>query len=168
VVRNSSIVAIEATLHPPSLAIVGVLFHALCLWSLQGDTLQNVASDLEKIFQTGHYSFIIPENIAEPGRVELIYKPSSKRAALVKDESPSEDQASTVPNLDDNVKEETWDSEQTGNFARKLGFLDSEKAGGELVKPFLHINEVQGIAHKKKFIVLLFVSCFILCLTDCQ
>jgi len=109
---------------------------------LQGDTLQNVASDLESIFQTGHYNFIIPENIAEPGRVELTYKPSSKRAVLVSSDLSSEEQASIVPNLDDDVKEETWDSEQTGNFARKLGFLDSEKAGGELVKPFLQINEV--------------------------
>jgi len=116
--------------------------HALYSWSLQGDTLQNVASDLESIFQTGHYSFIIPESIAEPGRVELTYKPSSKRVVLVSSDLSSEEQASIVPNLDDSVKEETWDSEQTGNFARKLGFLDSEKAGGELVKPFLQINEV--------------------------
>ena len=112
------------------------------LWSLQGDTLQNVASDLERIFQTGHYSFIIPENIAEPGKVQLTYKPSPKRAVVVTDELPSEEQTSIDPNLDDDVKEETWDSEQTSNFARKLGFLDSEKAGGEMVKPFLHINEV--------------------------
>ena len=118
------------------------LSHASCLWSLQGDTLENVAGNLESIFQTGHYNFIIPESIAEPGRVELSYKPSSKRALLLSTELSREEQASIVPNLDDDVKEETWDSEQTGNFARKLGFLDSEKAGGELVKPFLHINEV--------------------------
>ena len=61
---------------------------------------------------------------------------------VVTDELPSEEQTSIVPNLDDDVKEETWDSEQTSNFSRKLGFLDSEKAGGEMVKPFLHINEV--------------------------
>ena len=109
---------------------------------MQGDTLQNVASDLESIFQTGHYSFNIPENIAEPGRVELTYIPSSKRAVLVSSDISNEEQTSAVPNQDDNVKEEKWDSEQTANFARKLGFLDSEKAGGELVKPFLHINEV--------------------------
>jgi len=116
--------------------------HALNLWSLQGDTLQNVASDLESIFQTGHYSFNIPENMAEPGRVELTYIPSSKQAVLVSTELRIGEQTSIVPNLDDDVKEEIWDSEQTGNFARKLGFLDSEKTGGELVKPFLHINEV--------------------------
>jgi len=135
--------------------------HYKCLWSLQGDTLQNVASDLESIFQTGHYSFIIPENIAEPGRVELTYKPSSKRAVLVKADLFSEEQASIVPNLDDNVKEETWDSEQTGNFARKLGFLDSEKAGGELVRPFLQINEVcSSIGYTKLFTVLFILTFF--------
>jgi len=135
--------------------------HALYSWSLQGDTLQNVASDLEKIFETGHYNFIIPENIAEPGRVELTYKPSSKRAVLVSTELLSEEQTSIVPNLDDNVKEETWDSEQTGNFARKLGFLDSEKAGGELVKPFLQINEVcSNISNTKLLTTLFILTCF--------
>ena len=128
-------------LYLPSLAI-NCPFLCLILWFLQGDTLQNVASDLERIFRTGHYSFIIPENIAEAGKVELTYKPSSKRAVLVTTESPSEEQTSIVPNASDDVKEETWDSEQTGNFARKLGFLDSEKEGGEMVKPFLHVNEV--------------------------
>ena len=108
------------------------------LLSLQGDTLQNVANDLKRIFETGHFSFIIPENVAEPGRVELRYMPASKRAAKVL----SEEKHSSGPEEKVSVNEETWDSEQTGAFARKLGFLDSEKAGGELVKPFLHSNEV--------------------------
>ena len=103
---------------------------------LQGDTLQNVANDLKGIFQTGRFSFIIPENIADPGKVELRYTPASKRAAKVL----GTEQNSVA--FEEEVKEETWDSEQTGAFARKLGFLDSEKAGGELVKPFLHANEV--------------------------
>ena len=72
----------------------------------------------------------------------MTYKPFSKQAVLVTAELPSDEQSSIVPNASDNVKEETWDSEQTGNFARKLGFLDSEKEGGEMVKPFLQINEV--------------------------
>ena len=143
------------------------LSHALYSWSLQGDTLQNVASDLESIFQTGHYSFIIPESIAEPGRVELTYKPSSKRVVLVSSDLSSEEQASIVPNLDDSVKEETWDSEQTGNFARKLGFLDSEKAGGELVKPFLQINEVCSNEVYTKNVDVLFILNFCFHI-DCQ
>ena len=108
---------------------------------LQGDTLQNVANDLKGIFQTGRFSFIIPENIADPGRVELRYTPASKRAAKVL----GEEKLSVGFEEEVSFNEETWDSEQTGAFARKLGFLDSEKAGGELVKPFLHANEVYVI-----------------------
>ena len=104
---------------------------------LQGDTLQNVANDLKGIFKTGHFSFIIPENIADPGKVELRYTPASKQAAKVLD--AEKDSVAFEEVL---FKEETWDSEQTGAFARKLGFLDSEKAGGELVKPFLNAHEV--------------------------
>ena len=109
--------------------------------SLQGDTMQNVAGDLERIFQTGHYNFLIPENVAEPGKVELVYKPSTKQT-LVENKIPSEEQTSGVHQKSDSVKAEIWDREQAGTFVRKLGFLDSEKAGGEMVKPFLHINEV--------------------------
>ena len=97
-----------------------------------------MANDLERIFQTGHFSFIIPENIADPGKVELRYTPASKLAAKVF----VAEKHSLEPDEEGSYKEETWDSEQTAAFARKLGFLDSEKAGGELVKPFLHANEV--------------------------
>ena len=108
---------------------------------LQGDTLQNVANDLKGIFQTGHFSFIIPENIADPGNVELRYTPASKRAAKVL----GVEKHSLAPEEEVSFKEEMWDSEQTGAFARMLGFLDSEKGGGELVKPFLHANEVYDL-----------------------
>ena len=104
--------------------------------------MQNVASDLERIFQTGHYNFIIPENMADPGKVELMYKPSTKRTLVVNDEMPSEEETSGIHQKGDSVNAEIWDCEQAGTFVRKLGFLDSEKAGGEMVKPFLHINEV--------------------------
>ena len=104
--------------------------------------MQNVASDLEKIFQTGHYNFIIPGNMADPGEVELMYKPSTKHTLVGNAEITSEEQTSEIHQKDDSVKAEIWDCEQTSTFVRKLGFLDSEKAGGEMVKPFLHINEV--------------------------
>ena len=104
--------------------------------------MQNVASDLDRVFQTGHYNFIIPENMAEPGKVELMYKPSTKRTLVVNAEIPSEEETSRIRQKGDSVKAEIWDSEQTSTFVRKLGFLDSEKAGGNMVKSFLHINEV--------------------------
>ena len=54
--------------------------------------------------------------------------------------------------FDDFEKEETWDSEQIGAFARKLGFLDSKKADGEMVKLFLHVNEVCDLLNFRLFI----------------
>ena len=125
----------------PTHILTSCVRNGYTLLSLQGDTLQNVANDLKRIFETGHFSFIIPENIADAGRVELRYTPASKRAAKVL----SEEKHSSGLEEKVSVNEETWDSEQTGAFARKLGFLDSEKAGGELVKQFLHANEVYVI-----------------------
>ena len=101
---------------------------------LQGDTIQNVANDLERVLKTGCYSFNIPENAADLGELELKYKPSSKGTPP---EPPNEDKSVVV--FDEG---ETWDSEQIDGFARKLGFLDSKKADGEMVKSFLHVNEV--------------------------
>ena len=39
---------------------------------------------------------------------------------------------------------EHWNTEQIGDFVRKLGFLDKEKDKGEgyKIKHFLHVNEV--------------------------
>lgn len=39
---------------------------------------------------------------------------------------------------------ERWNTEQIGDFVRKLGFLDKEKdkEGGDKIKHFLHVNEV--------------------------
>ena len=104
--------------------------------------MQNVAGDLDRIFQTGHYNFLIPEKLAEPGKVELVYKPSAKRTQVFNAEILSEEETSEIRRKGDSLKAEIWDCEQTRTFVRKLGFLDSEKAGGEMVKPFLHINEV--------------------------
>ena len=104
--------------------------------------MQNVASDLQRIFQTGHYNFIIPENMADPGKVLLMYKPSTKQTLVVNAEIPVEEQSSVIHQKDESVKTEIWDREQASTFVRKLGFLDSEKTGGAMVKPFLHINEV--------------------------
>ena len=110
----------------------------------QGDTIENVANDLERILQTGYYSFNVPENTADLGEVELKCKPSSKQAPF---------QSSNGENVfDDFEKEETWDSEQIGAFARKLGFLDSKKADGEMVKLFLHVNEVCDLLNFRLFI----------------
>ena len=43
---------------------------------------------------------------------------------------------------------ERWNTEQIGDFVRKLGFLDKEKdkEGGDKIKHFLHVNEVMYFA----------------------
>ena len=40
------------------------------------------------------------------------------------------------------VNKQHWNSEQIGDFVRKLGFLDTRKEGGDQIKHFLYINEV--------------------------
>ena len=42
---------------------------------------------------------------------------------------------------------ETWNTEQVGDFVRKLGFFEKEKdsEGGEKIKHFLRVNEVTNI-----------------------
>ena len=40
------------------------------------------------------------------------------------------------------VNVQRWNSEQINDFVRKLGFLDTEKEGGDNIKHFLHVNEV--------------------------
>ena len=42
---------------------------------------------------------------------------------------------------------EGWNEEQINDFVRKLGFLDTQKEGGDKIKHFLHINEVESHAN---------------------
>ena len=42
------------------------------------------------------------------------------------------------------VRIERWNSEQIGDFVRKLGFMDKEKEGGDRIKHFLHLTQVRG------------------------
>ena len=39
-------------------------------------------------------------------------------------------------------KLERWNQEQIADFARKLGFIDTEKEGGEKIKHYRHIGDV--------------------------
>ena len=108
---------------------------------LQGDTLQNVANDLDCIIQTGHYHFEFASN--EGIVISLQYSPAGSAQAFP---SILEDGSTQNPEvLKQNEKEgcdnERWSKEQIDDFVRKLGFLDAEK-GGDKVKNFLHLNEV--------------------------
>ena len=97
--------------------------------SLQGDTMQNVASDLEKIFRTGHYNFIIPENMAESGKVELMYRPSAKRTRVLNAEIPSKEKTSGIHEKDESVKVQIWDCEQASTFVTEDTHHRKSKVG---------------------------------------
>jgi len=40
-------------------------------------------------------------------------------------------------------KQEQWNAEQIRDFVRKLGFMDTEREGGEKIKHFRHISSVR-------------------------
>ena len=95
-------------------------FLALC----QGDTLENVAKQLDCITTTGNYLFLTSDTTSSGALLNLEYSPSQHSS------------------LKDPVNVQCWNSEHINDFVRKLGFLDTEKEGGYKIKHFLHINEV--------------------------
>ena len=46
--------------------------------------------------------------------------------------------------------EQRWTREQIGDFVRKLGFLDTEKEGGDKIKQFLHLHSVSIVIDTQK------------------
>ena len=104
---------------------------ALC----QGDTIVNVATELDCIIATGNYLFLTPENGSEAELI-LEYNPSHQFFP------PSSFQPPSLKDSEAVVSMQCWNSEQIGDFVRKLGFLDTEKEGGDEIKHFLHVNEV--------------------------
>ena len=115
-----------------------------CL-SLQGDTLQNVAKDLDSIIESGHYQF---EVFSEGIVLSLQYCPAasahtappSQPSSL--DDGPPQKAQGLMQSGKDSSGKERWSKEQIDDFVRKLGFLDAEKEGGDKIKQFLHLNEV--------------------------
>ena len=114
---------------------------------MQGDTLQNVEKELDKILETGCYSFKIIE-----GEVQMILEliPHGSRTSYISEESMDSETAFKAEpkpvELDMSngkaPKQKQWNSEQIGDFVRKLGFMDTEKKGGEKIKHFRHISTV--------------------------
>lgn len=120
----------------------------------EGDTLQNVAKELDGILQSGYYTFRLSS--ASTG-AELFLKydlhsslPLGPRPPGQGSQPPSLENMGprTLPRMDSRGDEypstttELWNNEQINDFVRKLGFLDTEKEGGDSIKQFLHINEV--------------------------
>ena len=110
-----------------------------------------MAKDLDCIILTGHYQF---EFTSSEGIVmTLQYCPADNpQAALPSQPSSLEDGSSQRPQpMKPSDKEgpggkERWSKEQIDDFVRKLGFLDTEKEGGDKIKHFLHSNEVYHVS----------------------
>lgn len=127
---------------------------------LQGDTLENVANQLDRILESGVYIF---DTMGSGSEILLEYVPTTSRPtqpstleldgtvpqeAVIsqgsltypRSQSRSGSAAAEGPVTTSNVQR--WSSEQISDFVRKLGFQDTEKEGGDRIKHFLHINEV--------------------------
>ena len=132
----------------------------------QGDTLQNVANELECIITTGYYIFTFSQDNAgsSSAQIMLKYKPSTlpcysqsslplaKRSLSSKNGDVSPDTVQTSAIYEESCDEtdlrpnvECWNTEQISDFVRKLGFLDKEKDKVEGIRQFLHINEVKYV-----------------------
>lgn len=130
--------------------------------SLQGDTLENVAKELDCIITTGKYLFLSLDISTSRTELMLEYSPShSHQSPPPPHPQPSSLEDQEVPQVrvfprvisrlnSQNgpevvgVNAERWNGEQISDFVRKLGFLDTEKEGGDTIKHFLHVNEVCG------------------------
>ncbi len=127
---------------------------------LQGDTIQNVAKELDKVLETGQFSFKLPSD----GRAHMIleYIPSSSQGPSLEEvdgggttvrtrTSSSRPEQLKFSDSEGGVgkrsKAEQWNSEQIGDFVRKLGFMDAEREGGEKIKHFRHISFVSDCVY---------------------
>ena len=108
---------------------------------------------MDNIIQTGHYQFEFSSTEAIVISLHYCHRGSAQA-------TPSGQPSSVEEGLPQRLKKvakegsgkERWSKEQIDDFVRKLGFLDSEKEGGDKIKNFLHLNEV-----------VLMATCFIIC-----
>lgn len=92
---------------------------------------------MNSIIETGCYTFHLKEETGQ-WQMFLEYEPSSLQLP-----APSSSKSQTDASK---VRKEKWNSEQIGDFVRKLGFVDKDKEkGGERITLFLHFNQVSWI-----------------------
>ena len=137
----------------------------------QGDTIENVANELQHILSTGIYHF----QLATDSNILLIYQTMQMvrtHRRTGSNAQPLEESGeggsnghkhglitlptvypSPLPSTLDVKKEEPfantmgyieqrWSIEQIADFVRKLGFLDTKQQGGDTIRKFLHLNSV--------------------------
>ena len=124
-----------------------------CDVSIQ-DTLENVSHDLECIFKTGRYYFVLPTSDGINSiQLHLEYQVASaiKRQPRVQQESThpalsevkleAKDPSHPDKTETQQMVLEQWGSEQITDFVRKLGFVES-KEDEKRIQDFLLLNEV--------------------------
>ncbi len=127
----------------------------------QGDTLQGVAQELDRVLKSGQYCFVFhsgPDGVAST--IELDYCPlaighQDQISVLGVEEADGGVLWATAGGLlqvEDMVRQR-WNEEQISDFVRKLGFLDTRSESderekedpGEQINRFLHLNQVSGL-----------------------
>lgn len=131
--------------------ILYILFTLYCLHLLQGDTLENVAKELECVIRTGTYTFHLGGTDDVDGSMLLEYEPAS--TAVSSPTLTPQLEGAELPSFaliesragSDMMSRKTWNLEQIGDFVRKLGFLDKDKEEkeGNKIKHFLHLSQVK-------------------------
>ena len=132
---------------------------------LQGDTLENISTELDCIMNSGQFELIIkPKRITSTSKMDretivehksevvLNYKPTMEsylqRLRMQHlSESPGDASTSSYIQRQFSSVSETWNNEQIDDFVRKLGFLEAQSAEVEQkVKLFQQLSQV--IDHK--------------------
>ena len=120
---------------------------------------------MDKVLEVGYYSYKLP--IDGDAQLMLDFYPSTNQTSFTRrDENSATVLANqSLPNselseVEQKVeqkssdvkteirkppKQEQWNLEQIGDFVRKLGFMDTEKEGGEKIKHFRHISAVSYV-----------------------
>ncbi len=62
-------------------------------------------------------------------------------------------------------KPEQWNSEQIGDFVRKLGFMDTEREAGEKIKHFRHISSVSAILYHEYYMYVFHMCTHVTCIS---
>ena len=125
-------------------------------FTLQGETMVNVAHQLMCIIRTGNYHFNLSQRTSNDGAViELVYLHLSEsdesgssvlgRSASASPPLTGQSPLPTVKEAKPQGKYERLRREQIDDFVRKLGFLDeSDRTKRKEIQIFLHQNEVRN------------------------
>ena len=118
-----------------------------------------MANELECIINTGMFIFTLSSGGASGGEASMTleYVPSAQSVFPPIMHAEEGGTPRTLPNSGNYLESglsngahganrtENWNGEQINDFVRKLGFLDAQREGGDQIKHFLHINEVEII-----------------------